>query len=239
MNAYSRLLELEVQRLEHWPQEQLVRATEGSVGYDLKVADTVVVPSLSTLDKWGRYSWYERGPLSSFTEGQQADILALATHEPLGRPVLDKEEKVIVEADGEEYPYEQVSFYVSKEGVVYCKKYIPFYVRTGVKITPSERCWLNLSIRSGVASKFHINLLNGIGVIDPDYPDEYLLALHALHDDQILLKGERVAQLIVCPFIPAQVKHNDRDKDLMFVYGDEYGGPLSPVRTGGFGSTGM
>lgn len=241
MNSYSRLLELNVERLDHWPNGQLQKATDGSIGYDLKVADTIIVPSLETLDKTGQYSWLPRLPLSEFTEGQQTDILGVATRDPLGQAVLDKDEKVLLGASTttEAAPYKRYSFYVNEQGVVHCKKYRPFLVRTGLKLSPSDRCWFSLTIRSGIATKFHINLINGIGVVDADYPDEYLLALHALHDDQIILKGERIAQLIVNPFIPAQIKHNDRDNNLMFVYGDEYGGPISPVRMGGFGSTGM
>jgi dUTPase len=239
MNSYNRLLELNTERLEHWPPEQLKRATDGSVGYDLKVADTIVVPSLKTLEKRGEYSWLAKGPLSLFSEGQQRDIRTTSTEDPLGIEVLDKDLNVVKQR-GEINPISKgPSFYINEEGIVHCKMYKPFFVRTGVKITPSERCWLMLSIRSGIATKFHINLLNGVGIVDPDYPGEYLLALSALRDDQILVKGERVAQMIVCPFIPAVINHADRDRDISFLHGDEYGGAIGAVRIGGFGSTGI
>lgn len=236
--SYSRLLELRVERLEHCPPEQLRKATGGSIGYDLKVADTIVIPTIETLKKRGDFSWVPKVKLKELTEGQQRDVLESVTTSPFGRPVLSEDGKVLVEKDTTKSLDPSYSFYIDSNEVVHVKSYNPFLVRTGIKISTSDRCWMMLAIRSGLAVKQHINLINGIGVVDADYPQEYLLALQAIGDDQIVNAGERVAQMIISPFIPAEVNWGLQD-DIMYVDPHEYGGVISPIRTGGFGSTGV
>ena len=57
-------------------------------------------------------------------------------------------------------------------------------------------------IRSSLGAKHGITLANSVGVIDCDYRGELMVALHN-HSDQIqeIASGERVAQMVIMPFL--------------------------------------
>ncbi|MBP3313303.1 MAG: dUTP diphosphatase [Oscillospiraceae bacterium] len=80
--------------------------------------------------------------------------------------------------------------------------------------------------RSGLATKRNLAPANKVGVIDADYRGEIFVPLHN-HGDvpQTIVCGERIAQMIVTPFLTAQ-----------FIPAEE----LSDTPRGdkGFGSTG-
>lgn len=80
--------------------------------------------------------------------------------------------------------------------------------------------------RSGLASKRHLAPANKVGVIDPDYRGEFFVPLHN-HGPvpQTVEPGERIAQMILTPFLTAQFVEAEMLSDT--------------VRgAGGFGSTG-
>lgn len=80
--------------------------------------------------------------------------------------------------------------------------------------------------RSGLASKRHLAPANKVGVIDPDYRGEFFVPLHN-HGPvpQTVEPGERIAQMILTPFLTAQFVEAETLSDT--------------VRgAGGFGSTG-
>ena len=58
--------------------------------------------------------------------------------------------------------------------------------------------------RSGMASKRGLAPANKVGVVDPDYRGEFMIALHN-HGQavQTVEPGERVAQLVITPYITA------------------------------------
>ena len=80
--------------------------------------------------------------------------------------------------------------------------------------------------RSGMACKRHLAPANKVGVVDPDYRGEFMIALHNHSDEaQVVEPGERIAQLVITPFITAEWELCDELCDT--------------VRgAGGFGSTG-
>ena len=80
--------------------------------------------------------------------------------------------------------------------------------------------------RSGLASKRNLAPANKVGVIDCDYRGEVKVALHN-HGEaaQTVAAGERVAQLVVAPYITAE-----------FTEADELSETVRGA--GGFGSTG-
>ena len=80
--------------------------------------------------------------------------------------------------------------------------------------------------RSGLASKRNLAPANKVGVIDPDYRGEVMVSLHN-HGTvpQTVEPGERVAQLVLTPYLTAQFFEADELSDT--VRGQ-----------GGFGSTG-
>lgn len=80
--------------------------------------------------------------------------------------------------------------------------------------------------RSGLASKKGLAPANKVGVIDCDYRGEVMVALHNHSEEpQTISKGERIAQLVVAPYI--SVKFVEKDTLSCTIRGD-----------GGFGSTG-
>jgi len=80
--------------------------------------------------------------------------------------------------------------------------------------------------RSGLASKRGLAPANKVGVVDPDYRGEFMVALHNhSKDTQTVAKGERIAQLVITPCIQVAFTETDELNDT--------------VRgAGGFGSTG-
>lgn len=80
--------------------------------------------------------------------------------------------------------------------------------------------------RSGLATKRGLAPANKVGVIDADYRGEIMVPLHNHSDiEQTIEAGERIAQLVIAPFLTAD-----------FILSDELD---ETVRgTGGFGSTG-
>ena len=80
--------------------------------------------------------------------------------------------------------------------------------------------------RSGLASKRGLAPANKVGVIDSDYRGEVMVALHN-HSNvpQLVEPFERIAQLVVTPFLKAE-----------FFVADEL--PDTTRGEGGFGSTG-
>ena len=80
--------------------------------------------------------------------------------------------------------------------------------------------------RSGLASKRGLAPANKVGVVDCDYRGEVMVALHN-HSNipQTVAAGERIAQLVIAPYIVADFEEADELSDT--VRGE-----------GGFGSTG-
>ncbi len=80
--------------------------------------------------------------------------------------------------------------------------------------------------RSGLASKRGLAPANKVGVVDADYRGEIMVALHNHSDKpQTVEHGERIAQLVVAPFLAVSYEETEELSDT--VRGE-----------GGFGSTG-
>lgn len=80
--------------------------------------------------------------------------------------------------------------------------------------------------RSGLASKRGLAPANKVGVVDADYRGEVMVALHNHGKEaQTVESGERVAQMVIAPFVTAN-----------FVLADELDDTVRGE--GGFGSTG-
>lgn len=80
--------------------------------------------------------------------------------------------------------------------------------------------------RSGLASKRGLAPANKVGVIDCDYRGEVMVALHNhTNVPQAIAKGERIAQLVITPYVVADFEETD---ELSATVRGE----------GGFGSTG-
>ncbi len=97
---------------------------------------------------------------------------------------------------------------------------------TGLSIEIPEGYGGFIYARSGLATKRGLAPANKVGVIDADYRGEIMVSLHNHSDKpQTVEAGERVAQLVIAPFLKAEFEEADELSDT--VRGE-----------GGFGSTG-
>lgn len=82
------------------------------------------------------------------------------------------------------------------------RKLIP----TGLSVAIPEGFEGQVRPRSGLALKFGITVLNAPGTIDPDYRGEMMVLL-VNHGDApfVVRRGERIAQLVVCPVARAEL----------------------------------
>ena len=99
-------------------------------------------------------------------------------------------------------------------------------IHTGLSMAiPEGYVGLNFA-RSGLASKRGLAPANKVGVIDSDYRGEIRVVLHN-HGatDQVVAPGERIAQLVIVPYLTAEFE------ECTSLSGTERG-------AGGFGSTG-
>lgn len=99
-------------------------------------------------------------------------------------------------------------------------------IKTGLQLEIPEGYAGFIYPRSGISVKRGLAPANKVGVIDSDYRGEVMVALHN-HSSVIqkVEKGERIAQLIIAPYIHADFIEADELDDT--ARGD-----------GGFGSTG-
>lgn len=99
-------------------------------------------------------------------------------------------------------------------------------VGTGLSFELPENTFGAIFARSGLSTKKGLRPGNAVGVCDSDYRGEYIVALHNDSDElQSVEPGERIAQLILLPYIPMEFEEveelSDTDRGL-----------------GGFGSSG-
>ena len=99
-------------------------------------------------------------------------------------------------------------------------------VKTGLAMELSEGYVALIYARSGLATKRGLAPANKVGVVDCDYRGEIMVALHN-HSKipQTVAKDERIAQMVITPYITAEFTEADSLSDT--VRGE-----------GGFGSTG-
>lgn len=99
-------------------------------------------------------------------------------------------------------------------------------VHTGLALEIPEGYVGLIYARSGLATKRGLAPANKVGVIDADYRGEVMVALYNQSGNvQTVAHGERIAQLVIAPFLTAEFEEADDLSDT--------------VRgAGGFGSTG-
>lgn len=116
--------------------------------------------------------------------------------------------------------------YACEDATVTIAPHETVLVHTGLSLEIPEGFGGFIYARSGLASKKGLAPANKVGVVDADYRGEVMVALHN-HSDapQSVEHGERVAQMVIAPFLKAE-----------FTVAEELS---STIRgEGGFGSTG-
>ena len=100
------------------------------------------------------------------------------------------------------------------------------FIHTGIATEIPDGLVGLIYARSGLACKRGLAPANCVGVIDSDYRGEIMVALHNYSDTpQEIEPDERVAQLVIAPYVAAEFEEVDSLEDT------ERG-------AGGFGSTG-
>lgn len=101
-----------------------------------------------------------------------------------------------------------------------------YFVHTGIAVSLPKYTVGLIYARSGLACKKGIAPANKVGVIDCDYRGELIVALHNHSTKTVTIEpSERVAQMVVTPYIPCDYEETDELDDTK--RGD-----------GGFGSSG-
>lgn len=99
-------------------------------------------------------------------------------------------------------------------------------VGTGIAVELPKGTFGAIYARSGLGIKHGIVPANCVGIVDEDYRGEIVVALHNHSDKPFVFKfGDRIAQLVIQPYIAADINVVDELSDT------ERG-------NGGFGSTG-
>ncbi|MBQ7677472.1 MAG: dUTP diphosphatase [Lachnospiraceae bacterium] len=99
-------------------------------------------------------------------------------------------------------------------------------IGTGLSAAIPEGYYGGVFARSGLAAKESLRPANCVGVIDADYRGEIRVALHNDGDaPRVIQAGERIAQLVICPFLAVDFSETEELSD-------------TARGSGGFGSTG-
>lgn len=99
-------------------------------------------------------------------------------------------------------------------------------VHTGIALQIPEGYAGFVFARSGIATKRGLAPANKVGVIDSDYRGEIMVSIFNHSDkEQIISSGERVAQLVIMPYVKADFLQTDSLE-------------TTDRAAGGFGSTG-
>lgn len=119
-----------------------------------------------------------------------------------------------------------VDLYAAVDGAMVIPKQSCFAVPTGIAVGIPKGYEGQVRPRSGLALKHGLTVLNTPGTIDSDYRGEILVLLwNPTHNDYVINRGDRIAQLVFVPVCRAN-----------FTVVDSL--DLTERGDGGFGSTG-
>jgi dUTPase len=165
---------IDILRQPHCPDNTLIKpGMPSDAGYDLSLADDVIIPPLSQVPR----EMTRIAPLSAINQNILDSIGYKEGALPKGSP------------------------YTIKDDGLWQMQYNPPLFRTGIHTLPrqvgGDGVWFMVCLRSSTSTRTGLRLHNSIGVIDNEYQGEILLALYSAYEVPIiLLRGERVAQLI-------------------------------------------
>ena len=134
-------------------------------------------------------------------------------------------ENAVIPTRGSEYAA-GYDLYAAELEPVYIMPHSTVKIKTGLAMELPENTFAAIFARSGLATKSGLRPANCVGVCDSDYRGEYIVALHNDTDAvQMISAGERIAQVILLPYIPMEFEVVDELED-------------TDRGAGGFGSTG-
>lgn len=134
-------------------------------------------------------------------------------------------EKAVLPTYGSEYAA-GADLYACNEEKIVIKPHETVLIKTGIAMEIPEGYAGLIYARSGIASKRGLAPANKVGVIDSDYRGEIMVALHNHSEkDGEIEPFERIAQLVVAPFLKVDFEETEELSD-------------TQRGEGGFGSTG-
>ena len=134
-------------------------------------------------------------------------------------------EKAIIPTYGTEYAA-GCDLYACMDEDVTINPHETAFIKTGIALEIPVGYAGLIYARSGLACKSGLAPANKVGVIDADYRGEIMVALHNhTNEPKSVGVGERVAQLVITPYIVAAFNEVDELEDTI-------------RGAGGFGSTG-
>ena len=134
-------------------------------------------------------------------------------------------ENAVIPTYGTEYAA-GADLYACMDEAVTIKPGETSFIKTGLAMEVPVGYAGLIYARSGLACKKGLAPANKVGVIDSDYRGEIMVALHNHSNEEVVVEsGERIAQLVITPYIVAAFNQVDELEDT--VRGE-----------GGFGSTG-
>lgn len=87
---------------------------------------------------------------------------------------------------------------------------VTHFIKTGIAMEVPKQYAGLIYARSGLASKRGLRPANCVGVIDSDYRGEIMVALHNDSDvPQTINHGERIAQMVITPYIRPEFVETD------------------------------
>ena len=119
-----------------------------------------------------------------------------------------------------------MDLYACIDDTIYISPHETVKIDTGIAVELPKGTFGAIFARSGLATKEGLAPANKVGVIDSDYRNSIIVALHNHSNvSRVINPGERIAQLVVIPYVPIEFKEVNE---------------LSETNRGfgGFGSTG-
>ena len=166
------------------------RQTSNSAGYDLEVAEDIIIPCYtSQIKKLTLFDYTDDYSIANLVNG-----LFDSKNFKRPEPKTLKEVKTIVKDSGAK----------------------PTLVSTGLKCYLEPNTYLELSVRSSTPLNYWLVLANGVGIIDADYANNennegeiFLQFINLAPFDIKLQKGDKVGQAIIKPYL---ITNDDKAK---------------------------
>ena len=135
-------------------------------------------------------------------------------------------EDAVLPTAGSQYAAGSDLYALIPEGELTIPPHRSVMVHTGLSFALPEGTFGAVFARSGIASREGLRPANCVGVIDSDYRGECMVSLHNDSDcERRIQNGERIAQLVLLPYLPAEYEETENLPD-------------TARGAGGFGSTG-
>lgn len=135
-------------------------------------------------------------------------------------------DNAVIPTRGSEYAAGYDLYACGDEDSYFVSPHTVLKMSTGIAVAIPQGCFGAIFARSGIATKRGLRPANCVGVIDSDYRGEIIVALRNDTDvTQEFENGERIAQLVIMPYLPVEFSEVDELDET------ERG-------AGGFGSTG-